>query len=88
MLNKDEIKGKAKEAMGTIKENLGWLTDDHKAEDEGKANRIEGKVEQEDAKMLREAENAEEELLEREKSSQTIRPEDLGNDETGKGTRL
>jgi uncharacterized protein YjbJ (UPF0337 family) len=69
MLNKDEIKGKANEVMGTIKENLGWLTDDHKAEDEGKANRIEGKLEHENAKVLREAENAEEELREREKSS-------------------
>lgn len=31
MLNKDEIKGNAKQAKGTIKENPGWLTDDHQA---------------------------------------------------------
>jgi len=40
MLNMDEIKGKARQVVGTIKENLGWLTNDHKAEDEGKNERI------------------------------------------------
>ena len=58
MLNKDEIIGKARQLIGTIKENLGWLTDDHKAEGEGKANRIQGKVEQRDANVLREEEEA------------------------------
>ena len=36
MLNMDEIKGKARQVVGAIKENLGWLTNDHKAEGEGK----------------------------------------------------
>ena len=58
MLNKDEIIGKARQLIGTIKENLGWLTDDHKAEGEGKANRIQGKVEQRVAKVIREEEEA------------------------------
>ena len=58
MLNKDEIIGKARQLIGTIKENLGWLTDDHKAEGEGKANRIQGKVEQRNAKVIREEEEA------------------------------
>jgi hypothetical protein len=40
MLNMDEIKGKARQVVGAIKENLGWLTNDHKAEDEGKNERI------------------------------------------------
>jgi hypothetical protein len=34
----DEIKGNAKQVKGAIKENLGWLTDDHEAEAEGKRN--------------------------------------------------
>jgi uncharacterized protein YjbJ (UPF0337 family) len=62
MLNMDEIKGKARQMMGAIKENLGWLTDDHKAEGEGKAERTEGRVQEHDAKMRREAEETEEEL--------------------------
>ena len=56
MLNIDEIKGKARQIVGAIKENLGWLTNDHKAEGEGKDERIEGKVQEHDAKARREAE--------------------------------
>jgi len=62
MLNKDEIKGKARQVKGSIKENLGWLTDDHKAEDEGKDERIEGEVQERDASVSREAEEASREL--------------------------
>lgn len=62
MLNKDEIKGKVRQIMGTIKENLGWLTDDHKAEDEGKVERAEGNVQERDAKAIRKAEEARENL--------------------------
>jgi uncharacterized protein YjbJ (UPF0337 family) len=39
MLSKEEIKGKARQVLGAIKENLGWLTDDHIAEGEGKSGR-------------------------------------------------
>ncbi len=62
MLNKDEILGKAKQVKGTIKENLGWVTDDHQAECEGKTERIEGKVQERDAKAIRKTEEAAEEL--------------------------
>jgi uncharacterized protein YjbJ (UPF0337 family) len=62
MLNMDEIKGKARQVVGAIKENLGWLTNDHKAEGEGKDERIEGKVQEHDARVRREAEETEEEL--------------------------
>ena len=51
MLNKDEIKGKARQVKGAIKENLGWLTDDHQAEGEGKDERIEGEVQERKAKV-------------------------------------
>lgn len=61
MLNKDEIKGKAKQVKGAIKENLGWVTDDHEAEDEGKAERAEGKSQENDAKVRQEIEENEEE---------------------------
>ena len=40
MLNMDEIKGKARQVVGAIKENLGWLTNDHKAEGEGNVERV------------------------------------------------
>jgi uncharacterized protein YjbJ (UPF0337 family) len=62
MLNIDEIKGKARQVVGAIKENLGWLTNDHKAEGEGKDERIEGKVQEHDARVRREAKETEEEL--------------------------
>jgi len=66
MLNMGEIKGKAMQFVGAIKENLGWLTNDHKAEGEGKDDRIEGKVQEHDARARREAEETEEELAGRE----------------------
>jgi uncharacterized protein YjbJ (UPF0337 family) len=50
MLNNDEIKGKTRQVIGTIKENLGWLSDDHKAEREGKDERVEGKIQEHDSK--------------------------------------
>jgi uncharacterized protein YjbJ (UPF0337 family) len=62
MLSKGEIKGKARQIIGAIKENLGWLTDDHKAEGEGKVERLEGELQELDAKVHREAGEAEEEL--------------------------
>ena len=58
MLNKDEIQGQAKQVKGSIKESLGWLTDDHKAEDEGKDKRIEGEVQERNAVVSEEAEEA------------------------------
>jgi uncharacterized protein YjbJ (UPF0337 family) len=62
MLNMGEIKGKARQLVGAIKENLGWLTNDHKAEGEGKDERIEGKAQEHDARARREVEETEEEL--------------------------
>ena len=64
-MSMDEIKGNARQFVGAIKENLGWLTNDHKAEGEGKDERIEGKVQEHDAKARREAEETEEELARR-----------------------
>jgi uncharacterized protein YjbJ (UPF0337 family) len=55
MLSKSKIKGKTRRVIGAIKENLGWLTDDHKAEGEGKVERLEGELQELDAKVRREA---------------------------------
>jgi uncharacterized protein YjbJ (UPF0337 family) len=63
MFNMGEIKGNARQVVGAIKENLGRLTNDHKAEGEGKDERIEGKVQEHDARARREAEETEEELF-------------------------
>jgi uncharacterized protein YjbJ (UPF0337 family) len=65
MLSKGEIKGKTRRVIGAIKENLGWLTDDHKAEGEGKVERHEGELQELDAKVRREAGEAEKELARR-----------------------
>ena len=65
VLTMDEMKGKARQVIGAIKENLGWLTDDRKAEGEGKVERIEGKFQEHDAKVRRELDEIEEELAER-----------------------
>ncbi|MBK6797374.1 MAG: CsbD family protein [Acidobacteria bacterium] len=62
MLNREELKGRVKQIMGAIKENLGWLTDDHKAEDDGKAERLEGDRRQHDARVIRQADGSEGEL--------------------------
>jgi uncharacterized protein YjbJ (UPF0337 family) len=64
MLSKDEIKGKVKQVKGAIKENLGWLTNDSKAEGEGEDERIEGEDQEQDAKVRRETEESLEELAE------------------------
>lgn len=43
-MHKDEMKGAAKDAKGTIKEAAGRATNDPNLEAEGSADRIEGKV--------------------------------------------
>ena len=65
MPDKDEIKGKAKQVKGAIKENLGWLTNDLEAEGEGEAERVEGEVQEQGGRARREKEEIAEELDER-----------------------
>ena len=43
-MDKQRIEGGVKKATGTIKEKAGQLTGDRHLEDEGKADRAEGKV--------------------------------------------
>jgi uncharacterized protein YjbJ (UPF0337 family) len=43
-MNKDRIAGAAKEAKGSIKETLGKAVGDSKLESEGKADKVEGKI--------------------------------------------
>ena len=43
-MDKDRLKGSAKQAKGAIKEVAGKLTGDAKLEADGKADKIEGKV--------------------------------------------
>jgi uncharacterized protein YjbJ (UPF0337 family) len=43
-MDKDRIKGSAKQAKGTIKEKTGKALGDTKLEGEGKADKAEGKV--------------------------------------------
>jgi uncharacterized protein YjbJ (UPF0337 family) len=63
MLNMEQLKGKVRKIKSVIKENLGWLTDDHKAEMEGKVERIEGEAQERDATVSREADEAAKELV-------------------------
>ena len=44
MTDKDRIEGSAKQASGNLKEGLGKLTGDEKLKAEGKAEQVEGKV--------------------------------------------
>jgi uncharacterized protein YjbJ (UPF0337 family) len=46
MKNKDELKGKAKEIKGKVKQGLGDLTDDERLHDEGVADEAEGDVQE------------------------------------------
>lgn len=43
-MNTDRIKGAAKQAKGAIKDTAGKLTGDTKLQAEGKADKVEGKV--------------------------------------------
>ena len=43
-MNKDRIAGAAKEAKGSIKETIGKAVGDSKLESEGKADKVEGKI--------------------------------------------
>ena len=43
-MNKDEIKGKAKEVKGDIKQKIGHATGDERLHDEGVADEVEGNV--------------------------------------------
>jgi len=44
MPNKDQFEGRAKEAMGNVKDAAGDMTGNHRLEAEGKADQVEGKV--------------------------------------------
>ena len=44
MMNKDRIAGAAKEAKGSIKETVGKAVGDAKMQSDGKADKVEGKV--------------------------------------------
>jgi uncharacterized protein YjbJ (UPF0337 family) len=43
-MNKDRIAGSAKEIKGSVKETVGKVVGDAKLESDGKADKIEGKV--------------------------------------------
>ena len=44
MLDKDRVVGSAKQIRGTVKEVVGKMVGDAKLESEGKADKLEGKV--------------------------------------------
>lgn len=43
-MNKDQVEGRAKEAMGNVKDAAGDMTGNRRLEAEGKADQVEGKV--------------------------------------------
>lgn len=43
-MNKDQVEGRAKEAMGNVKDTTGDVTGNDKLQAEGKADQVEGKV--------------------------------------------
>lgn len=53
MKYEDEIKGKGKQVKGVVKEKLGKLTGDRELEDRGKADRIEGDLQEGFGKVKR-----------------------------------
>jgi len=44
VMNKDRIAGAAKEAKGSVKETVGKAVGDSKLESDGKADKVEGKI--------------------------------------------
>lgn len=43
-MDKDRVEGSAKQVKGEVKEKIGELTGDEKLKNEGRADRVEGKV--------------------------------------------
>lgn len=52
-MNKEEIKGKAKQATGAVKEKVGQLTDDPVLEQEGVDDRADGELREGVGKLKR-----------------------------------
>ena len=57
MLSKDEVKGKAKQIKGAIKDKVGELTNNPSLEAEGEVERLEGKFQEKAGKMRRKVSN-------------------------------
>ena len=57
-MHKDEIKGAAKDAAGSMKEGLGKATGNDKMAAEGAAERVEGKIQKGVGNAQQSAENA------------------------------
>jgi len=55
MLNKNEIKGKAKRITGALKEKVGEVTNNPDLEAEGEAEQLEGKLQESFGKGQRQA---------------------------------
>lgn len=58
MLNKNEIKGKAKQMMGALKDKVGEVTNNPELEAEGEAERVEGKLQEKIGKGQRKVSEA------------------------------
>ena len=58
MWNRDEVRGKADQVKGRVKEEVGDLMDDERLENEGRAERAAGEVEEDFGKGRRKIGNA------------------------------
>lgn len=58
IINKDEVKGKFKQAKGTVKDKAGEMTGNRRLEAEGEAENAEGKVQDTWGKTKRKISNA------------------------------
>lgn len=61
-MNRDELEGKAKEAKGKIKKNVGEMTNDERLRDEGVADEVSGNVQDTFGEGRRKVGNAIEDL--------------------------
>jgi uncharacterized protein YjbJ (UPF0337 family) len=58
MWNRDEVRGKADQVKGRVKEEVGDMMDDDRLEDEGRAERAAGEIEEGVGKGRRKIGNA------------------------------
>jgi uncharacterized protein YjbJ (UPF0337 family) len=58
MWNRDEVRGKADQVKGRVKEEVGDMIDDDRLEDEGRAERAAGEIEEGFGKGRRKIGNA------------------------------
>ena len=80
-MNKDEIKGKAKDITGRAQRQAGEWTGDEKSQAEGAKKQVEGKVQEQWGKIKDAAEQAKEDMARKREVKRENKPAEAGTEE-------